>query len=191
MENTDVKLKRKVQLRKKVDEPKQTTANHSPNIQQTKEKKSKTWIGILLAIIALGIIVFIFLSKPNKNPEEAYVIAKEKTVIEDKEIPVAKEVENIPTAETTEPISETANKENETEVIKTTTEENSVVDEPMKPANSSSTNTAPEVSDNIQAEAMKVIHGDYGVGKTRKEKLGERYQSIQNRVNELKREGVF
>jgi hypothetical protein len=38
---------------------------------------------------------------------------------------------------------------------------------------------------------MKVIRGDYGDGEERKEKLGSNYQSIQSRVNELKREGVF
>ena len=56
MEN--IKLKRKVQLRKKTEEPKQTPAIspsavvekpkqtievHSPNIQHIKEKKSKKW----------------------------------------------------------------------------------------------------------------------------------------------------
>ncbi len=48
-----------------------------------------------------------------------------------------------------------------------------------------------DVSGNVEAEAMKVIRGDYGVGQERKDKLGEKYQPIQNRVNELKREGVF
>ncbi len=38
---------------------------------------------------------------------------------------------------------------------------------------------------------MKVIRGEYGIGQERKDKLGAKYQPIQNRVNELKREGVF
>jgi len=38
---------------------------------------------------------------------------------------------------------------------------------------------------------MKVIRGEYGIGQERKDKLGAKYQPIKNRVNELKREGVF
>ena len=56
------------------------------------------------------------------------------------------------------------------------------------PVNTSVTNN---VSNDVEAEAMKVIRGDYGVGQERKNKLGEKYQTIQNRVNELKHEGVF
>lgn len=48
-----------------------------------------------------------------------------------------------------------------------------------------------KVSNDIEKEAMKVIRGDYGVGQERKDNLGGMYQTIQSRVNELKREGVF
>lgn len=47
------------------------------------------------------------------------------------------------------------------------------------------------VSNNVEAEAMKVIRGDYGDGQERKDKLGANYQTIQSRVNELKRKGIF
>ena len=47
------------------------------------------------------------------------------------------------------------------------------------------------ISNDVEAEAMKVIRGEYGIGQERKDKLGAKYQPIQNRVNELKREGVF
>lgn len=47
------------------------------------------------------------------------------------------------------------------------------------------------VSDNVEAEALRVIRGDYGVGQERRDRLGVRYQAIQDRVNELKREGAF
>lgn len=45
--------------------------------------------------------------------------------------------------------------------------------------------------ESIDKEAMKVIRGDYGDGNARKNRLGERYNTIQKRVNELKQEGVF
>ena len=48
----------------------------------------------------------------------------------------------------------------------------------------------PKMSSNIKiiqliAYAMKVIRGDYGVGQERKDRLGAKYQPIQNRVNDL------
>lgn len=53
------------------------------------------------------------------------------------------------------------------------------------------TSPSPEVLSDIEQEAMKVIRGDYGVGQERKDKLGTQYRPIQNRVNQLKREGAF
>lgn len=40
-------------------------------------------------------------------------------------------------------------------------------------------------SDDVEKIANDVIRGDYGNGKTRKDALGEFYQQIQNRVNEI------
>lgn len=47
------------------------------------------------------------------------------------------------------------------------------------------------VSSEIESEAFKVIRGDYGNYPERKNALGEKYESIQNHVNQLKRQGVF
>lgn len=44
---------------------------------------------------------------------------------------------------------------------------------------------------NVETEAIKVIRGDYGNNPERRKNLGSNYQSIQNRVNELKRQGAF
>ncbi len=44
---------------------------------------------------------------------------------------------------------------------------------------------------NVETEALKVIRGDYGNNPERSRNLGSNYQSIQNRVNELKRQGAF
>lgn len=47
------------------------------------------------------------------------------------------------------------------------------------------------VSDNVEQEALRVIRGDYGVGRERKERLGASYGAIQAEVNALKRAGKF
>lgn len=48
-----------------------------------------------------------------------------------------------------------------------------------------------EAVSNIETEALKVIRGNYGNNPERIKNLGSNYQSIQNRVNELKRQGAF
>lgn len=57
-------------------------------------------------------------------------------------------------------------------------------------ANEQSAN-APIVQGDVETEAYKVIRGEYGVGQERVDRLGSQYQAIQNRVNEMKREGLF
>lgn len=52
-------------------------------------------------------------------------------------------------------------------------------------------NTATNSADIINAEAMKVIRGEYGNIPKRKKLLGSRYQEIQSKVNQLKKDGAF
>lgn len=46
-------------------------------------------------------------------------------------------------------------------------------------------------SSDIEAEAMKVIRGEYGDGAERVRALGPKYADIQRRVNQLKAQGAF
>lgn len=62
------------------------------------------------------------------------------------------------------------------------TQETAIVKEPQQ---------TPSVSNDVEKEAMNVIRGDYGNNPQRKLRLGASYQFIQNRVNQLKKEGVF
>lgn len=94
----------------------------------------------------------------------------------------ATQTEVTPTAS---PSSETNSKySTSTPVIEIPTAKNNTT-------NDSSSTRANNVSSDTETEAMKVIRGDYGVGQERKDKLGTQYQTIQNRVNQLKREGAF
>ena len=47
------------------------------------------------------------------------------------------------------------------------------------------------VNVNIDELAWAVIRGEYGNGQERKDKLGDLYEIVQNRVNQLKSEGAF
>ena len=191
MENKDIKLKHKVQLRKKAEEPindsifEGESENNSP--------KSKNWIWWIVAIVILCLIGFLVLSKSDKKAGQE---------------PVAETVEKVTTEEPVEAmpsdsVTEDMAVENSTEDEATVSSDKSSVDSdsneqvqstvPSESANVATTisSTNSNISNDVEAEAIKVIRGDYGIGQERKDRLGAKYQTIQNRVNELKREGVF
>ena len=45
------------------------------------------------------------------------------------------------------------------------------------------------VSEDVVKEAVSVIRGNYGNNPDRRRRLGDRYQDIQNKVNEMYRNG--
>lgn len=54
-----------------------------------------------------------------------------------------------------------------------------------------STPIGSSISGTIEEEAIKVIRGNYGNGDVRKRNLGRRYSEIQNKVNEMYRNGLI
>lgn len=193
MANSDVKLKHKVQLRKKVEEPEVSGNNGSiePDLTPTptpNKPKSKNWLWILLGVIVLGVIGYIFFSKSSDKAAE--------TSDQEAEVVIApSEPTDTTIVEGTE--GEEIAPENDNEVANNPeTQSSDAVETPATVDNTSNGTPStsvnvPNVSNDVEAEAMKVIRGDYGIGQERKDKLGSKYQTIQSRVNELKREGIF
>lgn len=193
MANSDVKLKHKVQLRKKVEEPEVSGNNGSiePDLTPTptpNKPKSKNWLWILLGVIVLGVIGYIFFSKSGDKAAE--------TSDQEAEVVVSpSEPTDTTIVEGTE--GEEIAPENDNEVANNPeTQSSDAVETPATVDNTSNGTPStsvnvPNVSNDVEAEAMKVIRGDYGIGQERKDKLGSKYQTIQSRVNELKREGIF
>lgn len=72
--------------------------------------------------------------------------------------------------------------------VRTSNENQSSKTEPVQ--NDNTTNDL-EISSDIETEALKVIRGEYGNNPERRTNLGSKYQPIQDRVNELKRQGMF
>lgn len=191
MANSDVKLKHKVQLRKKVEEPEVLGNNGGiePGPTPTpNEPKSKTWLWILLGVIVLGVIGYMLFSKSGdkaaETSEQEIEAVAEPSVPTDTTIGEEAEAEEI----VSENNNDVANKPEiqSSNVVETP----ATVDNTSNVSPSTSANV-PNVSNDVEAEAMKVIRGDYGIGQERKDKLGSKYQTIQSRVNELKREGIF
>ena len=158
---------------------------------EPEEKKNNKWLWIILAIIVVILLIWWLL--PGTSKESEPLVEEETTeevttpaenpeeVSEEAEIPAGEDVvegnvNNDGSSNQSEPVVNTP------ETIPSTPQStNNVV-----------TNNAPSVVPNdIEAEAIKVIRGDYGIGQERKNKLGNQYEAIQRRVNELKREGAF
>jgi hypothetical protein len=180
MGGSEVKLKRKVQLRTKVEGP------ESPSVTNPIEPEKSSGNGknflIIAAVVVVCIIGWLLLSKSENEqitePEVAEVAVPSSE--EQDESNAASEESEQPQAEETAPKEEEATQE-------TAAPKETPVEKPTTNVVSSAAN----VSGDVEAEAMKVIRGDYGDGEERKAKLGSEYQKIQNRVNQLKREGVF
>lgn len=188
--------KRKFDLTKDIDEPVETvetteTSNSGTNASsQTvveSAKSEKKWVWIIAALAIICVIVGIILSKSGESEQSA---AEVETV-------ATEEVVALPTA--TDSIADEPASEGEaTSTDEATAEPASdgaaaATTAPTQPVaqENATTSAAVDASNDVEAEALKVIRGDYGIGQERKDRLGSQYQTIQKRVNELKREGIF
>jgi len=194
MGNSDVRLKHKVQLRRKVDDSKladKSSIENSTTRPTSDAPKSRKMIWLIIGVIVLCFLGYFIFSKPDNDGQKP-------VVVEDKT-----EVENIPVPSDTTNSKEAVKEgvgETESEVVENSNnnvDESTAMVESVKPTETTTIDNAKtsvrttNVSNDVEAEAMKVIRGDYGIGQERKNKLGDKYQTIQNRVNELKREGLF
>lgn len=191
MANSDIKLKHKVQLRKKVEEPEVPANNGDITPVPTpppEGSKSKLWLWILLGIVVLGGVGYMFLPKSGDKvadiPEQEIEAVAESSVPTDTIAVECTDIEEAVPNDGNEAANTSESKSPDAVETAATTDNTSNV-------SSSTQANEPNVSNDIEAEAMKVIRGDYGVGQERKDKLGNKYQAIQSRVNELKREGIF
>lgn len=192
---SDVKLKHKVQLRKKVEEePKPVVApKPEPTPTPTPEpenSKSNKWIWWVVGVIILCIIGYFLFSKSEKEqpaqPETEVV--EEVSAIEgvDEATDQPEDVQDEVNAEEASEALQAEQPGADAKADAQTPVTNVVPEQTQQKATESTS-----ISNDVEAEAMKVIRGEYGIGQERKDKLGAKYQPIQNRVNELKREGVF
>jgi hypothetical protein len=175
MNNQNVKLKHKVQLKRKSGEP-IVEDPKTPQEPMRHSNKNK-WLWVVAAIILVGIII-ICVKGCNSN----------KPTISD-----TSDGDSIPSIVDTIGITNEPIEQNDT--VSTAVESDNLPNEgdAVSPSdvNAGQQASVSNVSDDLEAEAIKVIRGEYGIGQERKDKLGSKYQPIQNRVNELKREGVF
>ena len=157
-------------------------------VDKTFWQKYKGWIlSIVVSLIVVTIVLFCIFSRKDKQ-NEVEVIEKEHVSI-NSESAVASNGTEDKEFETIQDAQEVANVESETSTTKVEDfQEPEIKQENTTPKREDQTAS---VSNNVEQEAMNVIRGDYGNVPERREKLGSKYQEIQNRVNQLKKEGAF
>lgn len=148
-------------------------------------QKYKGWIISTVVLLIIVVLCCVFCGKEELTEqgqtdqvaqvEDTSAISEtESQALVAQEVNESAETEILETEQTSTLAVETPNQKAEQEVIKS--------QNATHPTN---------ISENIEQEALNVIRGDYGNVPERRERLGSKYQEIQNRVNQLKKEGVF
>lgn len=167
---------------KPIEDTKEVTVDNGIDSTANSGKK---WMWIILAVAVIAVLAWLLIPTCNNSKENAPIIE-------------AEEVTSVDTVGTVE-VEEAAEAAKSIDEAESIANDNTAMSVDSSPEVSA---TQPVVSvasipnseksmDDLEQEALKVIRGEYGSGQVRKEKLGSNYQAIQNRVNELKREGVF
>lgn len=196
-----VQLKKKVTLKTKIadsdvkqDIQPKNTAPQEPVNKTGGGNKRNLWVFLGIVVLA-AILFFVFVGKDNETSVQTNVAQN----------PVTAKADSIQPAKT----EETAEKVDSTNVEKT---ENTLKEEPTKataemPSSESNskqsskpdvvkvekktqTSSAIPVNGSLEQKAIAVIRGTYGNGLERKQKLGDEYTVIQNKVNEMYRDGL-
>lgn len=186
-----VQIKRKVTLKKKTAEPIETASNSS--LSTSPNNKHKGIIGGIVALVLLVVVILMFVNKDNSEDQSLTIAqtvvenANEKSedvsaTPEDKDSQVVEEQETSP-----KPLADEQKKSDKAT--------DSVKDLPQKGKSSiikerESKGTTDIVSGSLEQKAKNVIRGDYGNGEERKQKLGNQYEEIQAKVNEMYRNGL-
>ena len=194
MGNSDVRLKHKVQLRRKVDDSKladKSSIENSTTRPTSDAPKSRKMIWLIIGVIVLCFLGYFIFSKPDNDGQKP-VVVEDKTEVENISVPSD-------TTNSKEAVKEGVG-ETESEVVENSNnnvDESTAMVESVKPTETTTIDNAKtsvrttNVSNDVEAEAMKVIRGDYGIGQERKNKLGDKYQTIQNRVNDPDRFAIY
>lgn len=198
MADKEIKLKRKVELRKKVAEPATTTATPpstnppEPTGDDLPPKKSKRWIrwAVAAAVVVVAGGMWYFAARDNggsqQTDETPVAVATADSVKDDTSAEGAAMQESGEAEPNSIPQTGNAGQPAEAEPAAPANDKPAAKAADKQPAAATATPTG-----DIEDTAMNVIRGNYGNGNVRKQNLGDKYQTIQNRVNQLKREGAF
>lgn len=171
-----------------------TSANTKENTPKpddnSNNNKGKKWLWIIAVIVVLVLLVWWLIPKSQDASSEEQQPTEDVTNTVDSTDP-----ESPTDTSKGNTAGDAQNPQNFDEPEVTSNPEPTPIElqqnENEQPANTTVYTGTSTISGDVEAEALKVIRGYYGIGQERKDKLGEKYKTIQTRVNELKREGLF
>jgi len=203
-------IKRKVTLRTKEPDapiqvaPKETTIPQSTVSNESKKSKKLLWIALTLLIVVLGFCAYLLINKkntkdvcvekkecveqslvvtPNEGEQSDEATSINEESVSDDAMAEPAEGQSVPEDVVEESVEGPDAPEQQTEVPVKTNSQN-LFDENTQQPNK----VVPNGS--LDDKARQVIRGNFGNGAERRQKLGDEYVAIQNRVNEMYREGI-
>lgn len=135
---------------------------------------TKTWIWLLCTLlVVVAIAVFLYLRSDSSNKETPDVTTGEVVT---------------PSVLTSDNIAESIDSTKQDDIV---VEETMVDKSKVEPTQVQNVTSSANMStENVEQMAWSVIRGNYDNNPIRRQKLGEDYQVIQDKVNELYRKGL-
>lgn len=196
-----VQLKKKVTLKtKRADsdvkqdiQPKNTA--HQEPVKNTGDgNKRNLWIFLGIVVLA-AIFFFVFVGKDKEisvqtNVAQNPVTAKADSIQPAKTEETTEEVDSTNVEKTDNTLKEEPTKATAEKPSSESNSKQSSKPDVVKEEKKTQTSSAKPINGSLEQKAIAVIRGTYGNGLERKQKLGDEYTVIQNKVNEMYRDGL-
>lgn len=196
-----VQLKKKVTLKTKIadsdvkqDIQPKNTAPQEPVNKTGGGNKRNLWVFWGIVVLA-AILFFVFVGKDNEtsvqtNVAQNPVTAKADSIQPAKTEETAEKVDSTNVEKTDNTLKEETTKATTEMPSSESNSKQSSKPDVVKVEKKTQTSSAIPVNGSLEQKAIAVIRGTYGNGLERKQKLGDEYTVIQNKVNEMYRDGL-
>lgn len=197
-----VHLKKKVTIKEKHEEPNPIPYGGDGGGQTPPPKppKGKKWILWLIIIVILAIGGYLWYSNSGKtssegSPSDSTEVARTDSLETSKPDSIVGKDSSRTAAVGANGNSDLPSATKQNKESRQQSETTQTVDNTNEPSSEATTtqsvqSTEEEPDGSVEKTANEVVKGIYGNGNVRKNKLGNRYQEIQNRVNEMYRQGL-
>ena len=196
-----VQLKKKVTLKtKRADsdvkqdiQPKNTVPQEPVNKTGGGNKRN-LWVFLGIVVLA-AILFFVFVGKDNEtsvktNVAQNHVTAKADSIQPAKTEETAEKVDSTNVEKTDNTLKEEPTKATAEMPSSESNSKQSSKPDVVKEEKKTQTSSAIPVNGSLERKAIAGRRGTYGNGLERKQKLGDEYTVIQNKVNEMYRDGL-
>ena len=196
-----VQLKKKVTLKTKIadsdvkqDLQPKNTAPQEPINNTGGGNKHNLWIFLGIVVLA-AILLFVFVGKGKEssvqtNVAQNHVTAKADSIQAAKTEEAAEKVDSTNVEKTDNTLKEEPAKATTEMPSSETNSKQGSKPDVVKEEKKTQTSSVQSINGSLEQKAIAVIRGTYGNGLERKQKLGDEYTVIQNKVNEMYHDGL-